>query len=104
MTDLRMLTLSGLLADLQQMIATGTDPDSVVILSKDAEGNGFSPIAAEDAYGTPVVDFSVGYYRPESTWAGDFWAPGSPDDDDFDDDPRTVSPNDVKAVVLWPTN
>jgi hypothetical protein len=95
-----MLTLTGLLADLQQMIVTGIDPDSVVILSKDAEGNGFSPIAAEDAHGTPVVDFSVGHYRPESTWSGELLVAGGADDDD----PPTVGPNDVKAVVLWPTN
>lgn len=38
------------------------DPDRIVILQKDAEGNGFSPLAGID-------DNAV--YQPDSTWAGE---------------------------------
>jgi hypothetical protein len=64
--------------------------DAVVVLSKDAEGNGFSPVAApvdEDGY-------STGFYRAETTWSGEMFGG---DDEERPDDA-------VEAVCLWPTN
>jgi hypothetical protein len=51
---------------------TAYPPDAEVVMSKDAEGNGFSPLSAEDGV-------SAGWYLPESTWAGEF---GTPDEDE----------------------
>lgn len=50
--------------------------DHLVVLAKDAEGNGFSP----------MYDSSEEEYIPDSTYSGDLG------DDDFN------------AVVLWPVN
>jgi len=54
--------------------------DLIVIMSKDAEGNRYSPI----------VETDVAYYEADSTWSGE----------------RVESPGDgvVEAVFLWPTN
>jgi hypothetical protein len=52
-----------------------------VVMSKDAEGNRFSPL-----YETSAVR-----YAPENSWSGDL--------EDFDED--TEDPN---ALCLWPTN
>lgn len=64
--------------------------DAVVVLSKDAEGNGFPPVAS------PVGEygFSTGFYEAESTWSGEYF---NADDDERPDDA-------VEAVCLWPTN
>jgi len=59
--------------------------DRLVVMSKDAEGNEYSPL--DDVRG--------GYYRAETTWTGDF----------------TSRPEDAEemgakqeVVCLWPTN
>jgi hypothetical protein len=46
-------------------LLAGMDPDRVVILQKDAEGNGYSPLRARGG----VCDDSV--YIAESTWRGE---------------------------------
>lgn len=57
------------------------DPDAKVILQKDAEGNGYSPlVGAEECV-----------YLAETTWSGQTLAPG--------DDEAGIA-----AVVLWPVN
>lgn len=58
--------------------------DLEVVLSKDVEGNGYSPLA-----GT-----SIGHYEPDSTYSGEFT---DPDDEDY-------VQGSSNAVVLWPTN
>jgi hypothetical protein len=58
--------------------------DSEVILSKDSEGNRFSPLC----------DYSDAHYQAETTWSGEIW-----------DDEEAEPPEDaVPCVVLWPTN
>jgi len=37
------------------------DPDRIVIMAKDAEGNGYSPLS----------DGWIGRYRADTTWSGD---------------------------------
>lgn len=54
------------------------DPEAEVILSKDAEGNNYSPLS----------DYSSGKYIPDSTWSGEF-------------ESRRGKYN---AICLWPTN
>lgn len=60
--------------------------DIEVVMSKDGEGNNFSPLC----------DYNLGCYRPLSTWSGDWTSEAY-----FDDDPETYKLN---AVCLWPTN
>ena len=55
------------------------DPEAMVVMSKDSEGNGFSPL----------YENSTGRYEAESTWSGEYH-------DDREDLP--------KCVCLWPTN
>lgn len=57
----------------------GFPDDFRVILSKDAEGNGFSPLSQVDG---PMT------YEEESSWSGEVY-------EDHDND---------NCVVLWPVN
>lgn len=61
-------------------------PNHEVVLSKDAEGNGFSPLA----------DIGVYMYVPDSTWSGS--VVGKEDAEEQDEKYQENS------VVLWPTN
>lgn len=70
--------------------------DHIVVMSKDAEGNSYSPLTAAAQM----------LYVAESTWAGEVHptpeavatTPGL-DGDDWSSDPRAV-----RSLVLWPTN
>jgi hypothetical protein len=66
------MTVTELIAKLQNLPA-----DSQVVMSKDAEGNDFSPLE----------ECIVGHYEPYTTWSGEF----------------TEVPNGG-AVALWPVN
>jgi hypothetical protein len=66
------------------------DPDAIVILSKDAEGNGFSPITG---------DHSEGIYVPDTNWSGEFYC-----NDDIAEEDDIDTEGAVRAVVLWPIN
>lgn len=71
--------------ELRELLASYPD-DYVVIMSKDAEGNAYSPLPpAEDA----ACD---GHYEPTTTWYGEFTH--HPED----------RPAPFNAVCLWPTN
>lgn len=50
------MTVGELIAKLKEI-----DPNRIVIMAKDAEGNGYSPLS----------DFWIGAYRAETTWMGD---------------------------------
>lgn len=60
------------------------NPDRLVILSGDAEGNAYSPLDG----------ISVGYYEADSTWSGEWY--GAEDEEC----PEDIPP----AIVLWPVN
>lgn len=66
---------------LRELLAECPD-EAIVVLSKDAEGNSFSPLPAGDG-------LSQGRYVASSTWSGEF---------------RSDDPDEVVAVCLWPTN
>ena len=70
------------------------DPNHLVVLSKDAGGNGFSPLADDSP---PHI------YVPQTTWYGEVYCP-----EDIEDDPsRRGLVKEGKAewcVILWPTN
>lgn len=67
--------------------------DKIVVMSQDAEGNGFSPF----------YEVSIGdSYGPESTWHGEIYATDATEDDDTD---RWPCPDDaIPCAVLWPVN
>lgn len=75
--------------ELKEMLSKIND-EAIVILSKDGEGNDFSPLAGE---------YSQGVYQAESTWHGEFM---SEECEDYEDDPAETSA--VKAICLWPIN
>lgn len=58
-------------------------PTLTVVMSKDGEGNGFSPLGE--------VEGESVYYKPDNTWSGE-----------ITNDNRTH--NSLACVVLWPTN
>lgn len=83
--------ITELIGLLEEVKATFGDAD--VIMSKDGEGNDFSPFSG----------YSVGYYDPTSTWSGEFTSldsiaeePEEYEGDDFDGE-QTV-------VCFWPVN
>lgn len=69
--------------------------DTIVVLAKDGEGNGFSPLAeVEDAM-----------YDADSTYSGERYMTDAAytaldDPDDYSQAPESAVP----AVFLWPTN
>lgn len=99
MTDIETghhIKISDLIEALGDLLKNHGDCD--VILSGDGEGNKFSPLA---------VDFSVGYYEPDSTWSGEFLDQAALSDPGYEftpDDVAAIKANNVKAVVLWPVN
>lgn len=64
--------------------------DTLVVMSKDAEGNSHSPLE----------DMWEGRYAAETTWYGDVYST----DDDDDDEWGGCPDNAVPAVVLVPVN
>lgn len=65
------------------------DDDLEVVLSKDAEGNGFSHLE----------EVTIGYYIPESSWSGDFVS-----EDESEEDEMLNLNGAEEAIALWPTN
>lgn len=77
--------------ELKARLAT-LDDALLVVMSKDGEGNGFSPLA----------DVDPCEYLPEETWCGGVKFPGGDVPPDLEDwDPAT---NVVNSICLWPTN
>lgn len=64
-------------------VLKGMPADSLVVMSKDAEGNGYSPLRTVDAV----------RYVPSCTYAGEVYL-----DDGCDE------PGAVPAVAFWPVN
>jgi hypothetical protein len=84
-----------LVKDLMEVLRK-LDPDTQIILQKDAEGNGYSPLYAH----------GMGYYVADSTYSGDVydedWTPSDccMDQDEWEE-MRTENP---RVLVLAPTN
>jgi hypothetical protein len=64
------------------------DPDAEVVMSSDAEGNGFSPLS----------DVTEGWYEADSTWSGEFGCCSDGCDND------QACTGEENAVALWPVN
>lgn len=79
-----MITVYDLIKQLQTL-----DPKAYIILQKDSEGNGYSPLAGAEA----------GKYLPDNTWCGEVMHPNDIEELDKKDKKKLIS-----CVVLWPIN
>jgi len=70
--------------ELKKLLSTEDDMTEIV-MSRDEEGNGFSPLA----------DVGKGIYVAESTWAGELYN---------EDDEEAPLSEGKKVICLWPTN
>jgi hypothetical protein len=74
------------------------DPDRTVIMSKDAEGNGYSPL----------YNMSEEIYCPDSTYSGEVYIEKLTDElrklGYTDEDLAPEDDRNLKALVLGPTN
>lgn len=77
-----MMTVGELIKEL-----TDCPEDAVVVLSKDGEGNGFSPLS----------NHSAEHYRAENTYSGEL---RDSEYDEAEDGPDGA----IRAIVLWPAN
>lgn len=64
-------------------ILSKLDPEFDVVMSKDGEGNNFSPLS----------DTGTALYKPDTTWSGEIITTDELEGDE-----------ELNAVVLWPTN
>lgn len=73
------------------------DPEAVVVLSSDGEGNSYSPLCE---------DFGVSRYKADSTYSGELVSESdfSDDPDYYDNDLDTYLSGSVPAVVFYPIN
>lgn len=80
--------------DLKKQLEQFSD-DDIVVISKDGEGNSFSPLA----------DIDEDMYVADSTWSGEIY-PREFDKDYFDDRAqyKEVKAEAKNCVTLWPTN
>lgn len=83
------MTVRELIAKLQEY-----DPEAVVVMSSDREGNGHSPLDEIDA----------STYVPDTTWSGELWDPEYDEADPEDEDAWERPANAVPCVCLWPVN
>lgn len=85
-----MLTVADLLAFLHTQ-----DPDMQLVMSKDAEGNGYSPLAGVE----------TAMYLAETTWAGDIYpTPEEIASEDYLSEEDGAPDGAVRVLVLGPVN
>lgn len=81
--------------DLKEQLADLPD-DMEVILQKDAEGNGYSPLAGIDP---------DAIYIPDSTWSGDVYdSTWTANEAVMDDDEWEEMLQNKRSLVLFPIN
>jgi hypothetical protein len=85
MAFMRVKDLAAMLADL--------DPEALVVLAADVEGNGYNPVDNEGAY-------STGRYSPAESPDGNFF-PDLETGDVVDEEDRPPA-DAVAALCLWP--
>ncbi len=64
------------------------DGDTLIVLQKDGEGNGYSPLAGAD----------YALYLPENTWSGEVYSSLDIEELELEDEPL------VPCAVLFPVN
>lgn len=82
------MTLNQFIEQLHELQGEGHG-DSIIVLSKDGEGNDFSPFAELGNY----------FYKANSTWSGEIC-----NEDEKEAHPGDFEDYNQKAIVLWPTN
>ena len=84
------------LAELRaQLDALNLPDDTIVVLAKDAEGNGHSPL----------VEAEHAMYLADTTWSGERYLTEAERQAAQDPDDYSEAPDDaVPAIFLWPTN
>jgi len=70
------------------------DPDRIVIMSKDSEGNSYSPLS----------NFWIGAYAPTTTWYGEAGLEGLTEEDKEAGYGEEDVMDGEKALILWPVN
>ncbi len=86
------MTLDELRAELAELDLPG---DTIVVMSEDGEGNGYSPLA----------EVKTAMYSAETTWSGArYMTEADRQAQDDPDDYREAPEGAVTAVFLWPTN
>ncbi len=83
------MTVQELIAELQQM-----DPERLIVMAKDAEGNGYSPLSS----------MWEGGYAAESTYSGEAGLEELTEEDKKDGYVQEDVVDGVPALVLCPTN
>lgn len=84
------MTVEELIGRLKQLPS-----DAEIVLQKDAEGNGYSPLS----------DVDYGFYFPETTWCGEFYDKSwDADDCCMSDEDWEEMHNGPVTVVLYPVN
>ena len=89
------MTVKQLIEELQKI-----DPELEVLLSKDEEGNGFSPL--DENYG-------IGYYAPYNNWSGKFYDEDAVTQEILPDEKITLEEfieetGSKKCIALFPLN
>jgi len=82
--------------DLKELL-TNVPDDTLVVLSRDSEGNNYSPLD----------DFSHQTYVPDSEWSGEIYLQELTEefkDIGYTDEDMYHGNNGVKAIVMWPIN
>ena len=76
---------------------SGLDPDSIVIMSSDGEGNNYSPLC--DSFG-------YSRYKADTTWSGELVSElnFNEDPDYYDNNLEEYLSGSVPAVILYPIN
>jgi hypothetical protein len=78
------------------VLLSGVNPEAEVILQKDAEGNGYSPLSGVD---TQAV------YVPESTWSGEVYDLGwTAEEAGMEEEAWKLLQEEPSCVVLYPVN
>ncbi len=85
-----MMTVGELLETLQEL-----PPETQVILQKDSEGNGYSPLSCS----------GMGFYVPESTWSGYVYdIDWSPSDCCMEESEWSEMRKAPQSIILVPVN
>lgn len=74
------MTVKELINKLQEL-----PEDHKIVMSKDAEGNSYSPLS----------NISEGVYVADSTWSGDYYDTGDAEEEEIEGAP---------VICLWPVN
>ena len=88
---MRLSELSSLVKELE--LEAG-EADPIVVLSKDAEGNSYSPLS----------DYSMGKYLAYTHYSGDFQSNSNIQDDNEYGDYDHYIEDGEDAIALWPIN